>query len=327
MPVLRSPLGLVLTACAVAPVSAVWNSGHGKSLAASNDEGMIQNFTVLTIDNRDLKETIVGDFWNTNSKNFVQLAKGQSFWGGFYEKIWDLQDHLQALVEKDPNHIVLFTDSDVMINPKCDVSEMHRRYQSLVQESGGHEVFFSAEINRYEMDEDKVPERPEWAARINKRVERLDLMRKYLNDEQKEEYDQDGARYLNSGGFVGPAEKLLIIAKEAAARLPKMARSKFEEEHADELASRKETSLLQTSYSDQHFFGLSLLHHKDWVSLDYAQSLFQPIAFFDIESRFKIKDHSLYDKWLKQESCFVHCNEPRLKGLCQEFVEQKWRKQ
>jgi len=48
--------------------------------------------------------------------------------------------------------------------------QIYNRYQKLKEASGGMEVFFSAEMRRYEFPDRKIPETPEWAKTLNPHV-------------------------------------------------------------------------------------------------------------------------------------------------------------
>mmetsp|Transcript_26038 Transcript_26038/g.36377 ORF Transcript_26038/g.36377 Transcript_26038/m.36377 type:complete len:313 (-) Transcript_26038:289-1227(-) len=285
---------------------------------SSNNHGVLiaepPKVIIATVETHDIKETLIGRFWK-KSPEFVQIGLHKK-WDGFQTKVVLLYDYLQSLNKTLPNQIVAFTDSDAILNPiACNVNEIHKRYQEL-RKASGYDVFFAAEVNQYEYG-GEVPSAPAWAKKLSPYARNINGAKKYMTESARKSYNQGGAIYLNSGGFIGPVHKLVDAVMDA--KMQFFPQHKPHKSNMIELSS----SVSVGGNGDQHKYWEYFIHHQDIVTLDYAAKIFHPLALFDVESRLTLtKNGNLYDNWLHQDVCFAHCNSWGTKKECVKYAEK-----
>jgi len=138
-----------------------------------------------------------------------------------------------------------------------------------------------------------------------------------MTESARKSYNQGGAIYLNSGGFIGPVHKLVDAVMDA--KMQFFPQHKPHKSNMIELSS----SVSVGGNGDQHKYWEYFIHHQDIVTLDYAAKIFHPLALFDVESRLTLtKNGNLYDNWLHQDVCFAHCNSWGTKKECVKYAEK-----
>jgi len=151
----------------------------------------------------------------------------------------------------------------------------------------------------------------------------LSAAKKLMWKEDAKVYKQRGLIYLNSGGFIGPVHKLLRVCNIAADGIRYKQRAARPHPKSKESSSLLALEVETAVGTDQHFFWDAYIYHQDFVTLDFAGLLFQPLAAFDPEARMAVdKNGNIHDRWLKQEMCFAHCNSKELKTGCKTWLEK-----
>eukprot|EP00469_Lotharella_globosa_P004612 CAMPEP_0167801424 /NCGR_PEP_ID=MMETSP0111_2-20121227/18415_1 /TAXON_ID=91324 /ORGANISM="Lotharella globosa, Strain CCCM811" /LENGTH=350 /DNA_ID=CAMNT_0007697065 /DNA_START=382 /DNA_END=1434 /DNA_ORIENTATION=+ len=324
---------MMLVAASLCPLlaSAHWADAQAAPLEPATS-GLADDISVVTVETRDLSMTPIGQ----SLPGVIQIGQDADFEQyGRAVKVKVLVDYLDDVAKEDPDKLVLFTDSDVYYIPSCPQGRIMEGYQKIKQETGA-QIVFSAELSYYPLCNETClnvghpegcvedTECPDWPEYIKNEKPWLvdDTIKNFATGafEGGVAYEGDkfgGHRGLNSGGFIGPASLLRDMVNDLWPMIESCWDQDDNREHL-RLAKLHNWSFHPSCWHDQFFFWYYYTRHMDLVALDIAGVLFQPIAYYEprklLNTFVTTRQGALFNKYLKQEVCFLHVNGPFAKS-------------
>eukprot|EP00466_Bigelowiella_natans_P003726 jgi/Bigna1/146764/aug1.120_g21472 len=302
-PSLKMAPYIVLLCFVVWPIAADWKSQQqllrpNQDIANSSQAYQLFELTrerlsesdhirVVTVETRDIRGTLLGKSMGFGRVKQIGHGEPNNGYGSKGRiKVVLLKKYLDELVEKEPNAILAFVDSDVIYPRSCSNDHLLRQYNRIVRLAGGPRIVFCAELFRFEHDaKHDVPEFPSWAVREKPQLTGGSITHLRIKAEGGDKkvcyahcfYDGGGPKFLNSGGFMGPVKYLHEMVNEVDAKM--------------------------SQFLFHNVKGLE-------VTLDYLGAVFQAMAGVIVESgAIGVNETgALYNQYFDEKICLAHFN-------------------
>jgi hypothetical protein len=221
-----------------------------------------------------------------------------------------IRDKATELMSKGVRTPVIFIDGGDVLYGGCGESEFASRYRMTVENCGGAELIFGAELNLYPDDQGTKEHYMSFSGRWTSVLSAANL-----NESSYSKYVGCSGvcstpQYLNSGFVMGPPSLIHAAYDDAC--------NHFRKFECDGSIHKQECN------SEQRFLHRYFFTHMKTTCLDYSSNMVLNLYAFNREASktlFEVDGGKLWNTVARKYQCFVHGN-GRSKGLLEDIAKQ-----